>query len=135
MPAAISGQEDREMNNTLRKEHFERIQDKRARHMYDRLCDACEKRPEGMTEPDQMLVADIAYAEQMKQLLMDDIAQRGLGCERRNGRQVYWAENKSPAQLRAYTEQQRKHLGELKLTPAKRQAAAVEIDDDFDSFQ
>ena len=123
------------MNKTLRKEHFLRVTDPRARHMYDRLCDACEKRPEGMTDPDQMLVADIAYAEQIKQMLMDDIAQRGLGQERYNGRQKYWQENKSPAQLRAYTEQQRKHLGELKLTPAKRQAAAVEIDDEFESFQ
>ena len=123
------------MNRTLRKEHFLRVTDPRARHMYDRLCDACEKRPEGMTDPDQMLVADIAYAEQIKQMLMDDIAQRGLGQERYNGRQKYWQENKSPAQLRAYTEQQRKHLGELKLTPAKRQAAAVEIDDEFESFQ
>ena len=58
------------MNNALRKEHFQRITDKRARHMYDRLCDACERRPDGMTEPDQMLVADEAYAEQVKQLLM-----------------------------------------------------------------
>jgi len=123
------------MNKTLRKEHFLRVTDPRARHMYDRLCDACEKRPEGMTDPDQMLVADIAYAEQIKQMLMDDIAQRGLGQERYNGRQKYWQENKSPAQLRAYTEQQRKHLGELKLTPAKRQAVAVEIDDEFENFQ
>ena len=122
------------MNSTLRREHFRRIEDKRARHMYDYLCDACEKRPEGMTDADQMLVADIAYAEQVKQLLMDDIATRGIGQERRNGRQVYWAENKSTAQYRAFSEQQRKHLGELKLTPSKRQAAAVEIDDDFDSF-
>jgi hypothetical protein len=123
------------MNETMKKEHFERIQDKRARHMYYRLCEACEKRPEGLTEPDQMLVADIAYAEQMKQMLMDDIAQRGLGQERRNGRQMYWAENKSPAQLRAYMEQQRKHLGELKLTPGKRGSAEVPVDDEFDSFQ
>jgi len=122
------------MNSTLRREHFRRIDDKRARHMYDYLCDACEKRPEGMTDADQMLVADIAYAEQVKQMLMDDIATRGIGQERRNGRQVYWAENKSTAQYRAFSEQQRKHLGELKLTPSKRQAAAVEIDDDFDSF-
>ena len=122
------------MNNALRKEHFIRITDSRARHMYDRLCDACEKRIEGMTDPDQMLVADIAYAEQIKQMLMDDIAQRGLGQERYNGRQKYWQENKSPAQLRAYTEQQRKHLGELKLTPAKRGSAPVEVDDDFEKF-
>ena len=123
------------MNRTLRKEHFLRVTDPRARHMYDRLCAACETRPEGMTDPDQMLVADIAYAEQIKQLLMDDIAQRGLGQERYNGRQKYWQENKSPAQLRAYCEQQRKHLGELKLTPCKRGAAAAEIDDEFEAFQ
>ena len=122
------------MNDTLRKEHFLRITDKRARHMYDRLCDACEKRPEGMTEPDQMLVADIAFAEQVKQQLVTDIQERGIGQERRNGRQVYWAENKSIAQLRAQSEFQRKHLAELKLTPNKRQAAAVEINDDFDRF-
>ena len=122
------------MNNALRKEHFQRVQDRKARHMYDYLCDACEKRPDGMTDADQMLVADVAYAEQVKQMLMDDIAARGLGQERRNGRQVYWQENKSPAQLRAFSEQQRKHLAELKLTPSKRHAAAVEIDDDFDSF-
>ena len=66
--------------------------------------------------------------------LLDDIASRGVGCERRNGRQVYWAENKSMSQLRAFSEQQRKHLAELKLTPCKRQAAAIEIDDEFESF-
>jgi hypothetical protein len=122
------------MNNALRKEHFLRITDKRARHMYDRVCDACDRRPEGITDADQMLAADIAYAEQIKQMLMDDVAQRGIGQERYNGRQKYWQENKSLAQYRAFAEQQRKHLGELKLTAAKRQAAPVEIDDDFDTF-
>ena len=122
------------MNNALRKEHFQRITDKRARHMYDRICDACEKRLDGMTDADQMLAADIAFAEQIKQMLMDDVAQRGIGQERYNGRQKYWQENKSLAQYRAFSDQQRKHLAELKLTPAKRQAAPVEIDDDFESF-
>ena len=122
------------MNTGLKREHFKKITDPIARRMYNRLCDACEKREDGMTDPDQMLVADIAYAEQIKQMLMDDIAQRGLGQERYNGRQKYWQENKSPAQIRAISEQQRKHLAELKLTPAKRHAAAVEINDDFDSF-
>ena len=32
-------------------------------------------------------------------------------------------------------EQQRKHLGELKLTPGKRGAAEVPVDDEFDSFE
>ena len=122
------------MNNALRKEHFQRITDKRARHMYDRICDACEKRLDGMTDADQMLAADIAFAEQIKQMLMDDVAQRGIGQERYNGRQKYWQENKSPAQLRAYQDQQRKHLAELRLTPGGRKAAAVPIEDDFDAF-
>ena len=122
------------MNTGLKREHFRRITDPRARRMYNRLCDTCDRRAEGMTDADQMLVADIAFAEQMKQMLQDDIAIHGIGTERRNGRQVYWAENKSLGQYRAFCEQQRKHLGELKLTPAKRQAAAVEINDDFDAF-
>ena len=122
------------MNTGLKREHFKKITDPIARRMYNRLCDACEKREDGMTDPDQMLVADVAYAEQLKQLLIQDVEERGIGQERRNGRQVYWQENKSPAQIRALSEQQRKHLAELKLTPAKRQAAAVQIDDDFDSF-
>jgi hypothetical protein len=122
------------MNNALRKEHFQRITDKRARHMYDRVCDACDRRPEGITDADQMLAADIAYAEQIKQMLMDDVAQRGIGQERYNGRQKYWQENKSLAQYRAFSDQQRKHLAELKLTPSGRKAAPVEINDDFDSF-
>ena len=122
------------MNTGLKREHFRKITDPEARRMYNRLCDACEKREGGMTDADQMMVGDVAYAEQLKQMLIADVAARGIGQERRNGRQVYWQENKSPAQIRAISEQQRKHLAELKLTPAKRQAAAVEINDDFDSF-
>lgn len=122
------------MNGQLKREHYQRITEPKARRMYNRLCDACERRQEGMTDADQMLIADVAMAEQIKQALMDDITARGVGCERRNGRQVYWAENKSMSQLRAFSEQQRKHLAELKLTPCKRQAAAIEIDDEFESF-
>ncbi len=122
------------MNEEIREQHFERITNPKARAVYDALCDACDRRPGGMTDPDQLLVGDIAYAEQVKQMLMDDIATRGLGQERSNGRQRYWQDNKSPAQLRAYCDQQRKHLSELRLTPVRRNAAAVEIDDDFDTF-
>lgn len=123
------------MNEAMRDQHFDRISNEKARAVYDALCDACERRPGGMTDADQMLVGDVAYAEQVKQMLMDDIATRGLGCERSNGRQKYWQENKSPAQLRAYCDQQRKHLAELRLTPNGRKAAPVEIPDDFDSFE
>jgi len=122
------------MNTGLKKEHWQRITDPDARRMYGRLCDACEKRAGGITDADQMIVADIAYAEQIKGILQADIAERGIGKEVRNGRQVYWQDNKSLAHLRAYSESQRKLLNELRLTPAGRKAASVDLDDDFDSF-
>lgn len=122
------------MNTAMQREHWKRIENEDARRMYKRLCDACEKRADGMTDADQMLVADIAYAEQVKAMLIEDIAKRGMGQEYRNGRQTYWRENKSPAQIRAFCEQQRKSLNELRLTPAGRKAASVEIDDGFDEF-
>ena len=102
--------------------------------MYDRLCAACEQRPGGMTDAEQMIVMDIAFEEQLKQLLMDDIVRRGLGQERYNGRQKYYQENRSPAQYRAFCDQQRKQLAELRLTPASRKAEQVQLEDDFDRF-
>lgn len=122
------------MNTGLKKEHWRRITDPDARRMYGRLCEACEKRAGGITDADQMLVADVAYAEQIKALLQKDILERGIGKEVRNGRQTYWQENKSMAQLRGYVESQRKLLNELRLTPNGRKAASVDLDDDFDSF-
>ena len=122
------------MNEEMRSEHFGRIQSEAARAMYDRLCAACEQRPGGMTDAEQMIVMDIAFEEQLKQLLMDDIVRRGLGQERYNGRQKYYQENRSPAQYRAFCDQQRKQLAELRLTPNGRKAESVNIDDDFDNF-
>ena len=122
------------MNDTLKTMHMQTITNADAVNMYDNLCAACEMREGGMTDPDQMLVADIARAEQIKQALLDDIAERGIGQERSNGRQKYWQENKSVAQVRAFAEQQRKHLSELRLTPNSRQAAPVMIDDEFNDF-
>ena len=49
------------INEALREEHLKRIQSERARGMYDRLCDACDRRTDGLTDPDQMIVADICY--------------------------------------------------------------------------
>ena len=123
------------MNEELRAQHFERVTDEKARKVYDYLCDACDRRSGGMTDPDQMLVSDIAFAEQIKGLLMDDIAVRGIGKEARNGRQTYWQANRSLSDLRSWSDQQRKHLNELKLTPIRRDVAAVEINDDFDNFE
>ncbi len=122
------------MNDTLKAKHMQTITEENAVAMYDMLCAACEQREGGMTDADQMLVADIARAEQIKQSLIADIAKRGIGGERSNGRQKYWQDNKSVAQVRAYCEQQRKHLSELRLTPNSRRAAPVMIDDEFNDF-
>ena len=122
------------MNDKLKAMHMQTITNPDAVSMYENLCAACEMREGGMTDPDQMLVADIARAEQIKQALLDDIAQRGIGQERSNGRQKYWQENKCVAQVRAFAEQQRKHLSELRLTPNSRKAAPVMLDDEFADF-
>ena len=122
------------MNEELKQRHLATITHESAVEMYEKLCAACEQREGGMTDPDQMLVADIARAVQIKQQLLDDIAKRGIGQERSNGRQKYWQENRSVAQVRAYAEQQRKHLSELRLTPNSRKAASVLMDDEFAEF-
>lgn len=122
------------VNEALREEHLARISSERARAMYDRLCDACDRRADGVTDADQMIVADICYEEQIKELFQEDIRERGIGQERSNGRQRYWQDNKSVAQYRAYSDQQRKQLAELRLTPVRRGAQQVDIEDDFDSF-
>lgn len=122
------------MNEQLKALHMERITDPRARTVYEKLCAACEQREGGMTDADQMLVADAAMSEQIKQQLIEDIAKRGIGREMTNGRQRYWADNKSIPQLRAYCDNQRKMLAELRLTPQSRRAQQVPIEDDFDEF-
>lgn len=122
------------MNDELRARHMVRISNPDAVDLYDRLCAACEIREGGLTDADQSIVADIAYMEQTKQMLQDDIAERGVGQERYNGKQKYYQENKSVTQVRSYLEQQRKHMSELRLTPNSRKANAVPFDDDFVDF-
>lgn len=113
---------------------MEALTDPAAIWLYDILCAACESRDGGMTDADQVLVNDIADMEQTKQMFRKDIKERGIGQERWNGRQKYWQENKSLPQVRAYMEQQRKHMAELRITPAGRKAASVPLDDGFDEI-
>lgn len=122
------------MNKKMKISHFETLSDPTAQELYERLCQACAEREGGMKDADQMLVADICQAEQIKKSLTDDIAKRGIGQEKYNGRQSYYQENKSLAQLRQFCESQRKGLSELRLTPSSRKAAAVELDDEFAAF-
>ena len=102
--------------------------------MYESLCAACEKRPEGLSDQDQMMVADITTMEKLKQQLYDDIRKRGVVEDFRNGRQRMMRDNKSVQNVRMLMDQQRKHLAELRLTPNSRKAAQVSLDDGFDDF-
>lgn len=122
------------MNEELKKRHFESILDEDVRCLYVSLCSACTGREGGMTDADQVLVADVARAEQIKKLLIEDIQKRGIGREYTNGRQRYYQENKSLAALRAQCEAQRKHLAELRLTPNSRKAQQAAIEDEFAEF-
>ena len=71
------------MNAAMKEQHYSRINDERARRVYDYLCASCELREGGLTDADQMLVYDYAYAEQVKQQLQDDIKARGIGRDQR----------------------------------------------------
>jgi len=122
------------MNTELRTQHMEQITDPVAIRCYDRLCEACASRPEGINDQDQMLIADIATMEQMKQQLFEDIRTRGVVEDWHNGRQRMKRENKSIVTARMLMEQQRKHLSELRLTPNSRKAAPVPVNDEFDEF-
>lgn len=122
------------MNSELREQHVSEINDEMAVALYDRLCAACASRPEGITDQDQILIADIARMEQLKRQLFADIARRGVVEDFHNGRQRLKRENKSVQMSRMLMDQQRKHMAELKLTPNSRKAAPVNVNDGFDDF-
>ena len=128
------------MNADMKQKHMQMLTDENMERsviaigMYESLCAACEKRPEGMSDQDQMLVADIATMEKLKQQLYEDIRKRGVVEDFRNGRQKLKRDNKSVQGVRMLMDQQRKHLAELRLTPNSRKAAQVPIDDGFEDF-
>lgn len=129
------------MNAELKRAHMQQLTDPDMEQpdaalvqMYESLCTACEKRPEGMNDQDQMMVADITTMEKLKQQLYADIRKRGVVEDFRNGRQRMMRDNKSVQNVRMLMDQQRKHLAELRLTPNSRKAAPVSLDDGFDDF-
>lgn len=129
------------MNTDLRDLHMLQLTDTDATapdplaaSMYDALCAACQKRPEGMSDQDQMLVQDIAVLEKLKQQLYADIRDRGVVELFKNGKQRIMRDNPSVRNARMLMDQQRRHLAELRLTPNSRKAAPVPLDDGFDDF-
>lgn len=122
------------VNDELRVDAFEHVTDERARAVYDMLCRACENRDDGMTDADQLLVGDYAYAEQLKRLHREDVLKRGIGKNYSNGRQSYYKENPSIKEIRDQTKLQADILDRLKLSAKARKATPGDIDDDFDTF-
>lgn len=131
------------MNENMRQNLLARIQRPEARALYEEICAACEKRPGGMDDIAQSIAGDIAMMEEQKQRFDEDIAKRGVMVPWRNGRQTGMRENKSIQQARMLREQQRKHMHELRLTPASlkgQEESPGEADvtrkpeDEFDDF-
>jgi len=119
---------------SIKEKHFETITEPTARDAYERLESAVMRRDGAVDDCSYMLIADYCRNEQLKQLLLSDIDARGLGREIKNYRQSYYKPNESISQLKGVIEQQRRILGELKLTPASRKAENVAIDDELSQF-
>lgn len=122
------------MDEKLREQCLENISDYRAVDLYDALCREYADMYGEVTRSAQHLIGDIATMEEQKLALNADIAKRGVTEEFRNGRQHFFRENKSIAVARMLTDQQRRLLNELKLTPSGRKAAADDGGDAFNEF-
>lgn len=122
------------MDAEIRNQHLRDVTDERAIEMYDRLCGDYERQYGTLSEGAQSIIADIAVMEQTKRQLNADVKKRGAMEEFHNGKQHFWRENKAIQAARALAEQQRKHLNELKLTPASQRVDPDSVDDDFNGF-
>jgi len=103
------------MNQQLREICKQQVTNDSALTLYDSLC--AQLGPM-LTNGAQHIIGDIAVLEQFKQDLYADIKKRGSVASFKNGKQEMSIVNKSGPQIRQYMEEQRKLLGELKLTPA-----------------
>lgn len=115
-----------------------------AQVVFERLYRECldvEKRSktvdcEVLSTATMMLIADVVRLEMLERRLQSDIAARGVGGERRNGRQTYWQENKSVALLAKAMDQKRKLLECLKLVKRDPDQPKMneDVDDEFDEL-
>lgn len=125
------------MNEALREKHIaDLMENDQAVELYDRLCAVVEKRPEGMDDAAQHLVAQIAQLELMKSLAWEDIKKKGLRDPFRNGRQTVDRENRSVSTVQRCIESQRKLMAELRITPQSRRDSVQTslLDDGFAGF-
>lgn len=121
------------MDEALKARHYELITDTHARALYENLCRECAQIHGSVSLGAQSIIGDIAMMEQEKRRLYEDVAQRGVSERVRNGKQDFYRENKSIAGARALADQQRRHLSELKLTPASQKTVSAGADD-FEEF-
>lgn len=123
------------MNQQLREICKDQVTSENALALYDSLC---AQLGQNLTNGAQHIIGDICVLEQFKQDLYADIKKRGSVASFKNGRQEMSIVNKSGPQIRQYMEQQRKLLGELKLTPAslsvKASSGGTAKKDDFENF-
>lgn len=122
------------MDENMKARHYELITDEHARALYENLCAECARVHGALSLGAQSIVGDIAMMEQEKRRLYEDVAHRGVNERVKNGKQDFYRENKSIAGARALADQQRKHLNELKLTPASQKAGTGSQGDDFEDF-
>ncbi len=119
---------------SLKERHLQELSSENAKDIYARLYAAVERRDGEVSDGCLMLIMDYCRIEQLKELLNQDIAERGLGREVHNYRQTFYRENESVGKLHKCIDQQRKLLGDLKLTPASRKDAEAPLDDELSRF-
>ena len=122
------------MDENMKARHFEMIKDEHARALYESLCAECARAHGALSPGAQSIIGDIAMMEQEKRRLYEDIASRGINVRVKNGKQDFYRENKSIAAARALADQQRRHLNELKLTPASQKTGSASQGDEFEEF-
>lgn len=122
------------MNAEIKEQYLAGVTDPRAIGMFEALCDDYERQYGALSSGTLSIIADIAVMEQSKIRLNEHVAKNGVMEDFHNGRQRFWRENKAIQAARALAEQQRKHLNELKLTPASTRVDPDEAKDDFNRF-
>ena len=125
------------MDQQLKEMFLAQVSNTSAIALYDKLCAQMGSQ---LNEGTQHIIGDICILEQFKQDLYKDIKERGSMAKFKQGRQEMLIINKSGPQIRQYMDQQRRLLGELKLTPASLSAAKPSKTgqpagkDDFEQF-
>lgn len=111
--------------------------DETAKELFAWVYEECEVKAGdgGLPATVVMQIADVVRLEILKQRLQVDIDMRGLGYEKKNGRQTYWQDNKSVSLQSKAMEQQRKLLVALGLQKQRPDQPEDDLNEDgFDEL-